>query len=167
MAVPDLPRLKLNNRSRNTMLSVGVCVALFAAYYILVGKEPVPPDAHVSYEVRTNGQTTLRVDMLASGVTHVMASGNAPVDYAVPDFAVRRVLAAFRKQKFLDIDVAALPPVAAARVCQFGLSENHRRTIVRYDCAAPPPQIKKPLQVFETATHFCTSGRLNGANCPA
>lgn len=156
----------LNNRSRNMLLSVGVCIALFAAYYIMVGKEQVPPDAHVTYEMRRDGQTTLRVDMLASGVTRVIVAGKPPTGYAVPDFAVRRVLGAFRRQKFLDIDVAGLPPASSARICQFGLSENHRRALLRYDCAAPPQQVKIPLQTFEKATHFCTSVQRNGMACP-
>jgi hypothetical protein len=166
MAAPLLPRVKLDNRSSNTLLSVGVIVALFAAYYVLIGKEPVPPDTHVSYEMRVGGQTNLRVDMLGSGITHAIGSNGPPADYAVPDFAVRRVLAAFRKQHFLDLDVAAFPPVASPRVCQLGLAANHRRTVIRYDCAAPPKQVKSALQVFETATHFCKTTDQKGADCP-
>lgn len=161
------PRISLNNRSRNTLLSVGVCVALIAAYYILVGKEPVPPDTHVSYEVRTDGRTTLRVDMLGSGLTQVAGPKGTVAEYATPDFAVKRVLAAFRRQKFLDLDVASLPPVSATKVCQLRLVENHRRVAVRHACDAPPSQVKLPLQAFEKAAHFCATARKNGLGCDA
>ncbi|HVZ29927.1 MAG TPA: hypothetical protein VG839_06005 [Asticcacaulis sp.] len=167
MATPDPARIGLNNRSRNMLLSVGMCIALLAVYYMLVGKEPVPPDTHVSYEVRTAGRTTLRVDMLGSGVTSVAGPNGQMAGYATPDFAVRRVLAAFRKQRFLDLDVAAFPPVSSSEVCQLGLTENHRRVLLRYDCAAPPPEVKSVLQVFEGAAHFCQRARRNGLACEA
>lgn len=164
MAPPVFPRVKLNNRSRNTLLSIGVCIALLAAYYMMIGQEPVPLDTHVSYEVRANGQTTLRVDMLASGITTVTGPISRS-DYATSSYAVRRVLMAFHKQKFLDMDVAASSAVPATRFCQLSLTANRRKTSIRYDCAAPSPAVKASLQAFERATNFCDVARRNHLNC--
>ncbi len=164
MAPPVLPRLKLDNRLRNTLISVGLCLGLIAAYYMMVAQEPLPPDTHVTYEVRANSQTALRVDLLGSGVTTVSGPGHR-ADYAISSYAVRRVLAAFRKQQFLDLDVAASPALPATQFCQLSLTANHRKTAMRYDCAAPPPRVKISLQAFERATNFCQVARRNGMFC--
>jgi len=134
----------LPKRLRATLLSVLLCVGLTVAWYISTLNEPVPPDAHITYEM-TGG---FRVDLSADG--HVRVSDPERIyTYSVSKFAVRRVLRSFHQAHFMERDV-----LAYAGACQLTLSENHQKIALRHACDSQAPELRQPIAALETVTRF-------------
>ena len=135
-------RLKpMNPRLRNVLFSSGLCVALIAAYYMAIGNETVPPDAHVAFT-----EAGHRIDVTADGKATIATTGAADVVRHLTRPQMRHVLRAFRHENFLELDVARFAPRPGDAVCSLGLTLDHRKAVVRYGCAHPPAEAVAPLK---------------------
>ncbi len=143
----------VDNRLRSVLLGVGACMGLMAAYYMAVGRDPIPPDTRIVFqgciatpcravhlEIGHDGATTLMGD---SGVYR----------YKISDFALRHVLRVFHRQAFLDRDVAAYD-AGGRQACMLDLEMAHRKAAPIYACDAPPPEIAGPMIALEQAARF-------------
>ncbi len=135
-------RLKpMNPRLRNVLFSSGLCVALIAAYYMAIGNETVPPDAHVVFT-----EVGHRIDITADGKARISTTGAADVTRQLSKPQMRHVLRAFRHENFLELDVAKFAPRPGDETCSLGLTLDHRKTMIRYGCQHPPAEIIAPLK---------------------
>ena len=143
----------IDNRLRSVLFSMGVCIALMAAYYISVGQDNIPPDTEITYQgcVATPCHA-IRLKVVADGSVS-LSNGTGAYRYHISTFALRRVLRVFKRQRFLDRDVAAYN-AAGSEACVLGLHLDHRLTALTHACATQAPEIAKPLAALETATRF-------------
>jgi len=125
----------------NTLSSVAVCAALLIAYYMAAGREPIPPDARITFE-----QPGYRVDLLADG-TIVSRSPSGTIHAAAEKAAVRKALRVFRRARFIETDVTRY-----RGACALTLVLDHRRTSVHDDCASIGADFAKPLSALSGAT---------------
>ena len=131
----------MNPRLRNVLFSSGLCIALIAAYYMAIGNETVPPDAHIAFT-----EVGHRIDVTADGKATIATTGAADVIRQLTKTQMRHVLRAFRHENFLALDVAKFGPRPGEDVCSLGLTLDHRKTVIRYGCAHPPAEIVAPLK---------------------
>lgn len=140
----------LNMRMRNMLMSVGLCVALIGAYYVVIGNETVPDDTHIVFvEAGCGGGCELhRIDIPADGHALITQPGAAPVARRLNRPALRQILHVFRRENFLDLDVAKFSPLKNGEICSLGLTLDHRKTVIRYGCGHPPAEAAKPLETI-------------------
>lgn len=141
---------------RNVLLSAGVCIALFAAYYMAIGTEKIPADTRIHFDARgcADACALFAVDLSGDGRVTVTDRQGQKLDYTISQLAVRRVLRVFRQQAFLERNVSAYTPGTSALVCRLSLSENHQMTAIRHACGETSVEIAKPLAALNLATHY-------------
>ncbi|MGZ3306474.1 MAG: hypothetical protein ACXU8U_11495 [Asticcacaulis sp.] len=140
----------MNPRLRNMLMSVGLCVALIGAYYVIIGNETVPDDTHIVFtQAGCSGACPLhRIDITADGAARIVEPGAAALSRRLGRPALRQVLRGFRRENFLDLDVAKFSAIGDEDVCTLGLTLDHRKTVIRYGCLHPPIQASQPLAVM-------------------
>ena len=136
-------------RLRNVVMSSGLCVGLIMAYYMAIGNETIPPDTRVVFSQSGCGGTCPehRIDIAANGDALISQPGAPAVERHLTKTGLRQILHAFRHENFLDLDVAKFSVPAGDKVCDLGLTLDHRKTMIRYGCGHPPVQASRPLQV--------------------
>ena len=126
-----------DKRLMNTLTSVALCAALLVAYYVVAGREPIPPDTRISFEGPGK-----HVDLLADGtIVSQTAAGTIRTSAGRSD--VRRVLRVFNRTRFMEADVARYHGA-----CTLTLVLNHRRTSIQDDCIRIKTDFAKPLDAL-------------------
>jgi len=144
--------MALQKGLRNTLLSLGLCAGLIAAYYVTVSSSPVPPDTEiVMARMGCGGACPMeRIVIDADGHAEVTRGGQAS-RRMVSAYALRNILVAFRGVHFLDQDVARWRTNGAAETCLLGLTEDHRKVSIRYACDDPSPIVTRPSAAIRQA----------------
>lgn len=144
--------MALQKGLRNTLLSLGLCAGLIAAYYATVSSSPVPPDTEIVFaKMGCGGACPLeRVQIGADGRTTVTANGRTS-QRTISAYALRNILVAFRSVHFLDQDVTKWRTGGAAEVCLLGLTQDHHKVSIRYACNDNSPVVTRPLAAIRQA----------------
>ena len=137
--------MALQKGLRNTLISLGLCAGLIAAYYVTVSSSPVPPDTEIVFAKMGCGGTCPRerVAIRADGQAAVTMNGRT-AQRTISAYALRNILVTFRGVHFLDQDVAKWRTRGAAEVCLLGLTEDHRKVSIRYACRDNSPVVARP-----------------------
>lgn len=144
--------MALQKGLRNTLLSLGLCAGLIAAYYVTVSSSPVPPDTEIVFS-RTDcgGACPLeRVEIRADGRTEITGAGRK-TQRMISAYALRNILVAFRGVHFLDQDVAKWRTAGADEICLLGLTQDHRKVSIRYACTDRSPVVARPAASIRQA----------------
>ena len=138
----NIVRRKMAPGLRNALLSLGLCAGLIVAYYVAVDRTPIPVDTRISFQQSGCGGTCAiaRIIITADGATTIQTLGGTR-SAVMSKIKLRRLLLTFTHAGFLDKSVDAYSAAGAQQVCQLGLTEGHRKTALRYDCAHPPTDI--------------------------
>ncbi len=144
--------MALQKGLRNTLLSLGLCAGLIAAYYAAVSSSPVPPDTEIVFsKAGCGGACPLeRVKIGADGRTDITRAGQTS-QRTISAYALRNILVAFRGVRFLDQDVTKWRAGGAAEVCWLGLTQDHRKVSIRYACDDPSPVLTRPSAALRQA----------------
>jgi len=144
--------MALRKGLRNTLLSLGLCAGLIAAYYVTVSSSPVPPDTEIVFaKMGCGGACPLeRVEIGADGYATVTADGRTS-QRTISAYALRNILVAFRGVHFLDQDVAKWRTGGASDICLLGLTEDHRKVAIRYACKDASPVVARPSAAIRQA----------------
>jgi len=144
--------MALRKGLRNTLISLGLCAGLIAAYYVTVSSSPVPPDTEIVFaKLGCGGACSLeRVEIGADGRAAITRAGQTS-SRTISAYALRNILVAFRGVHFLDQDVAKWRTNGAPEVCLLGLTEDHRKVSIRYACADRSPVVTRPLAAMRQA----------------
>ncbi|MBW8882712.1 MAG: hypothetical protein JF615_15220 [Asticcacaulis sp.] len=144
--------MALQKGLRNTLLSLGLCAGLMAAYYVAVSSTPIPPDTEIVLAKSGCGGACplTRIAIGADGRTEITQDGQK-TQRTISPFAVRNILIAFRGVHFLDRDVAKWRPGGAAEVCLLALTQDHRKVSIRYACGDASPVVARPSAAIAKA----------------
>lgn len=144
--------MALSKGLRNTLLSLGLCAGLIAAYYVAVSSSPVPPDTEIVVARMGCGGTCPleRIVIAADGRADITTAGTT-VRRTISPYALRNILVAFRGAHFLDQDVTKWRLNGAVEVCLLGLTEDHRKVSIRYGCDDNSPVIARPSAAIRQA----------------
>ena len=157
MKAPAAPR---NKRLLNMLASVAVCAGLMIAYYVATGQEPIPADAHVSFEHGKcpNDCLIYRIDVMADGAVTYQASPVAgpseAVRYNIPKSEVRRLLRSFKQARFFDTDITRYSVGPDSAACYLSVTAGHQKTSVLDQCDAKRPEFAAPMAALQRATHY-------------
>ncbi len=137
--------MTLRKGLRNTLVSLGLCAGLIAAYYVSVSSSPVPPDTEIVFaKTGCHGACQLeRVKIDAAGRADITRGGRTS-RRTISAFALRNILVAFRGVHFLDQDVAKWRANGAAEVCLLSLAQDHRKVAIRYACDDSSAIVTRP-----------------------
>ncbi len=141
--------MALQKGLRNTLISLGICAGLIAAYYATVSSSPIPPDTEIVFaRMGCGGACAIeRVEIDAGGRTEMTQAGQK-TQRTISPFAVRNILVAFRGVHFLDQDVAKWRTNGADEVCLLALTQDHRKVSIRYACGDTSPIIARPSKAI-------------------
>ncbi|ESQ94243.1 hypothetical protein ABENE_01665 [Asticcacaulis benevestitus DSM 16100 = ATCC BAA-896] len=141
----DVLKIKpLPKRLRNTLMSTLFCAGLIMAYHATTQNQPLPADAHISYEA----PGSVRLDVDAEG--HVVLSDMTRVyRYKISKFAVKRILRAFQQARFFERRITDY-----RGDCQLTLNADHQKVAIRHDCATTAPELSKPVEALDITTRF-------------
>ena len=141
----DVLKIKpLPKRLRNTLMSTLFCAGLIIAYHATTQNQPLPPDAHITYEA--SGRVRLDVD--AEG--RVVVSDRTRIyRYKISKFAVKRTLRAFQQVRFFDRHITSY-----SGDCELTLNADHQKMAIRHDCATTATELTKPLEALDITTRF-------------
>jgi len=144
--------MALQKGLRNTLLSLGLCAGLIAAYYVTVSSSPVPPDTEIVLaKMGCGGACPLeRIVIGADGHADITRSGQT-TQRSLSAYALRNILVAFRGVRFLDQDVSKWRANGAAGTCLLGLTEDHRKVSIRYACDDASPIVTRPAAAIRQA----------------
>lgn len=132
-----------DKRLMNTLTSVALCAALLIAYYMVAGREPIPPDTRITFD-----GVDKHVELLADG-TILSHTPTGTVRSTAGTTDVRKVLRVFKRARFMDADVARYHGA-----CRLALVSDHRRTAVQDDCVRIQADFAKPLQALSAAANI-------------
>ena len=141
--------MALQKGLRNTLISLGICAGLLAAYYATISSSPVPPDTEIVFAKMGCGGACplMRTEIGADGRTEIVQGGQK-TQRMVSAYALRNILLAFRRVHFLDQDVAKWRTNGAVDVCLLSLTEDHRKVSIRYACRDNSPVMVRPSAVI-------------------
>lgn len=137
--------MALQKGLRNTLLSLGLCAGLVAAYYVTVSSSPVSPDTEIVFaKTGCGGACPLeRIVIGAGGHTEITRGGHTS-QRELSAYALRNILVAFRGVHFLDQDVTKWRTDGAAEVCLLGLTQDHRKILIRHACGDRSTVVARP-----------------------
>lgn len=141
----DVLKVKpLPKRLRNTLMSALFCAGLIIAYHATTQNQPLPPDAHITYEA----PGSVRLDVDAEG--HVVLSDMTRIyRYKISKFAVKRILRAFQQAHFFDRRITDY-----SGACQLTLNADQQKMAIRHDCMTTAPELSKPVEALDIITRF-------------
>jgi hypothetical protein len=141
----DVLKIKpLPKRLRNTLMSTLFCAGLIIAYHATTQNQPLPTDAHITYEAP--GKVRLDID---AGGQVVIRDKTRIYHYKISKFAVKRILRAFQQARFFDRRITDY-----SGDCQLSLNADHQKMAIRHDCATTAPELIKPVEALDITTRF-------------